>query len=196
MANEMFVMQIMFAVFVTLKSGMKKVKLHLDKEVEMLMDGEAIKTKDVWVFATQLYDVLIEQGINILRLKPSELAFAMRNAVIKFRLEKDEDGLWQNVVIEEIILTDNGIDSMVESILLEQLTPAQREKRLEKQAEATAKAAKAAAAKARAALNATDKVVELEHKLAEAEAAVEADPTPSNKGKLTKARKALAAAQA
>lgn len=195
-------MQIVFAVFVTLKSGMKKVKLHLNKAIDILMDGEKVNTQDVWVFATSLYDVLMSQGIDILRLKPSEVAFFMRNATIKFHFELDENGLWENAAIDEIILTDYNIDSMMESILLEQLPPAQREKRLEKRAVLAATAVKAAAAKARKELEANlaaaevaslkaDAIERAEQFLANAEAAYACDPTPYNKGKVTRARREL-----
>lgn len=197
-------MQIVSAKFVSCKNGNKKFKILIPEEVENLQNGLLVNEKIVWVFATRVYDALLEVGIDPGSATSSDVASALKDGTIVFHFEEDENSMWSNAVIDSLLLSDNGVKKLEDFKVLRQLPPAQQERRLERMAKANVADAVKTLAKARKELEArvsgaadaaakAEAIAKAEAAVAKAEAAVAADPSPANKGKLTRARKALAA---
>ena len=180
MENVIFVLQIMFAKVVTLsrqgRPDFNKIKLVLEKKVEFVKDGNVVSTRELWLFPSQIYDALRAMEINVMGINDVLLANYLAKAVIKFHLEFDEDGLYQNPVVDSVVLKDEDVDDIAFRNFLAVLSPNERIKILRKVSEAKAKKMKEATAKAREEL----KTVEATETVAEhvAETVAEPELTP------------------
>ena len=138
-----FIATVVYATIITLKSGKLKVKLHLENAVKQLMEFEETESKDIWLFANQLFEAfLVSTPFNIAYLKANDLAYALRGAKVKLSAI-DEDG-YTNFDIEKILLNEVGINHLKEQSIMNQLDAKARERRAEAKAEAAAKDAEAA----------------------------------------------------
>lgn len=215
----MFLAEIVFATVVALKKGGFKVKLHLKDAISQLKNGEEVVSKDIFIFPTQLIEAFAANvPMDIMRLTPTQLAAALRGAKVTINVTLSDDEEFTNFSIDKMMLSDVGIEMLAEDGIMAVLDAKSRERRAERNAAKAASAAKAAMAAMAAEFAAIEEpaktadepspmqvlaeavnaeiLAEAEAKVAAAEAAYAADPTPGKKGAVTKAKKALAALQA
>lgn len=179
--------------------------LQLKEKVEFLLDGEIRKQNFIHVFPRELKALVISlTGFELDELKTQRVLSKLHSIHMDVEGMLDENGLSHTFRVTGIEFTEEVIDALASLAEVNGLSEdyiAERNKRVAKATAARAKAKIKAKASARAAAEAeaaeaSETLAKLRAAAEAAQAAVDANPTPANKGKLTKARKALAAAQA